>query len=167
MSNPLYQHSIVPMVKSLGNLSALLDKGAAFCAAKKIDESVLVDARLAPDMFPLSRQVQIACDTAKRCASLLGGVEAPKHEDTEKNFGELKARIKKTLDFIATVKPETTAGKENADLTVPLRQPVVMKGIDLARNFSLPNVYFHVTAAYAILRHNGVEVGKRDFLGAY
>jgi hypothetical protein len=166
MSNPLYEHSIPPMAKSLGNLSAILDKGAAFCAAKKIDESVLVNARLAPDMFPLGRQVQIACDTAKRCAGLLGGVEVPKHEDSEKSFAELKERIRKTLDFIATVKPEQVAGKENADVTVPLRQPVVMKGINLARHFSLPNVYFHVATAYDILRHNGVEVGKRDFLGS-
>ena len=166
MANPLYDHTVPALNRMLKNLSVILDKGAAFCAEKKIDEAVLVSARLAPDMFPLSRQVQIACDTAKRCAGLLGGAEVPKHEDTEKTFADLKARIAKTLDFIASVKPEAMAGKENADITVPLRQPVVMKGMALSRNFSLPNMYFHVTTAYNILRHNGVAVGKMDYLGA-
>jgi hypothetical protein len=127
---------------------------------------VLINARLAPDMFPLARQVQIACDSAKRAAGLLAGTEIPKHEDKEQTFAELKERIESTLRFIGSVKPEQMKDKENADITVPLRQPMVMKGGPFLRNFSLGNFYFHVTTAYNILRHNGVEIGKRDFLGA-
>ncbi len=166
MSNALYESSVPVFTKMLGNLSNCLDKAASFCDARKIDPGVLINSRLAPDMFPLSRQVQIACDSAKRGAGLLAGAEIPKHEDNEKTIAELKARIQSTVDFIASCKAEKMAGKDNADITVPLRQPIVMKGGAFLRNFSLPNFYFHVTAAYAILRHNGVELGKRDFLGS-
>ncbi len=165
MSNALYESTVPVFTKMLNNLSACLDKAASFCDAKKIDQAVLINSRLAPDMFPLSRQVQIACDSAKRGAGLLAGAEIPKHEDNETTIAELKARIKSTVDFIASCKADKMAGKENADITVPIRQPIVMKGGTFLRNFTLPNFYFHVTTAYAILRHNGVDLGKRDYLG--
>jgi hypothetical protein len=167
MTNALYQNSVPVFTRTLRNLSAMLDKAAAHCEAKKIDPAVLINARLAPDMFPLSRQVQIACDTAKRAAGLLAGIDVPKQEDTEQTFTQLKERIDSTIRYMASVRPEQMNDKENAEITLPLRQPVVMKGGPLLRGFSIPNFYFHVTATYAILRHNGVEIGKRDFLGAF
>ena len=152
----------------LNALSAVLDKAAAFAAAKKIDPSVLLNSRLAPDMFPLARQVQIATDLAKNGASRLAGLEPPRYEDTETTIDQLKARIAKTLAHLKTVDPEKIDAAGQRELTFPLG-PVnkgQMKADDYLNHFVLPNVYFHLTAAYSILRHCGVEIGKQDFLGA-
>ena len=152
----------------LNALSAVLDKAAAFAAAKKIDPSVLLNSRLAPDMFPLARQVQIATDLAKNGASRLAGLEPPRYEDTETTIDQLKARIAKTVAHLKTVDPEKIDAAGQRELTFPLG-PVnkgQMKADDYLNHFVLPNVYFHLTAAYAILRHCGVEIGKQDFLGA-
>ena len=152
----------------LNALSAVLDKAAAFAAAKKIDPSVLLNSRLAPDMFPLTRQVQIATDLAKNGASRLAGLEPPRYEDTETTIDQLKARIAKTVAHLKTVDPEKIDAAGQRELTFPLG-PVnkgQMKADDYLNHFVLPNVYFHLTAAYAILRHCGVEIGKQDFLGA-
>jgi hypothetical protein len=151
----------------LNALSANLDKAAAFAAAKKIDPSVLVNARLAPDMFPLSRQVQIATDQAKNGSARLAGVEAPKYEDNETTLDQLKARIAKTLAYIKTLDARQIDGAADREINFPLGpNKGQMKGADYLNHFVLPNFYFHVTTAYDILRHCGVEVGKRDFLGA-
>lgn len=153
-------------VRSLTNLATILDKAKAHCEAKKIDPQVLVSARLFPDMFPLARQVQIACDSAKLGLARLAGVHPPKNEDTESTFDELKARIASTLAFLATLKPEQFAGAETREVTFMMRnEPQKMLGLPYVQRMVLPNVFFHVTTAYNILRHNGVEVGKSDYLG--
>jgi hypothetical protein len=150
----------------LKNLSAIMAKAQAHCEAKKIDPLVLTAARLYPDMFAFARQVQICCDTAKGAVARLAGVEIPKHEDTEKSFEELQARIQKTLDFMRTVKPEQIDGSEDREIVLKLRgQDVSFKGAQYLLAFAWPNFYFHAATAYDILRHNGVEVGKADFLG--
>ena len=144
----------------------LLDKGAAFAAAKKVDPSVLVNARLAPDMFPLSRQVQIACDFAKGAVARLAGQEPPKWADTETTIDDLKARIKKTLDYINEFKPGQIDGSEDKTISLPMGgETRTFKGENYLVNVVLPNFYFHITTAYALLRHNGVEIGKFDYLG--
>jgi len=151
----------------LNALSANLDKAAAFAAAKKIDASVLVNARLAPDMFPLSRQVQIATDQAKNGSARLAGVEAPKYEDNETSIDQLKARIAKTLAYIKTLDARQIDGAADREINFPVGpNKGQMKGDDYLNHFVLPNFYFHITTAYDILRHCGVECGKRDFLGA-
>ena len=159
--------SLIPVAnRVLANLSAILDKGAAFAEAKKVEQNVLTGARLAPDMFPLSRQVQIACDMVKGAAARLGGVEVPKHEDTETTFAELKARVAKVQAFINSVPAANFSGSEDKAITLNTRRgDQHFNGLDYLRYFVLPNFYFHVTAAYAILRHNGVELGKSDFIG--
>jgi hypothetical protein len=152
----------------LNALLAVLDKAAAFAAAKKIDPSVLLNTRLAPDMFPLTRQVQIATDLAKNGASRLAGLEPPRYEDTETTIDQLKARIAKTVAHLKTLDPKKIDAAGQRELTFPLG-PVnkgQMKADDYLNHFVLPNVYFHLTAAYAILRHCGVDIGKQDFLGA-
>lgn len=167
MSNAMYDHSIPVFVKMLTNLSALLDKAAKHCEAKKIDPNALLSARLFPDMFPLTRQVQIATDQAKGGAARLAGVEIPKYEDTEKSFDDLKARIAKTVEFVKGIKPEQVADSAGRDITLPIGpNTITFKGEWYAKHFVLPNLYFHVTTAYNLLRHNGVEVGKRDFIGS-
>ncbi len=166
MSVSLYDLSIPPMVLALSNLSALLDKAAAHSEAKKIDPKVLPAARLIADMFPLSRQVQIACDTAKGAAARLAGVEPPKHEDNETTLAELKARIAKTIDFVGSIKAAQLAGAESREIVLKFpNQTLTFSGLDYLRKFVLPNLYFHVTTAYALLRQNGVDIGKRDYLG--
>jgi uncharacterized protein len=151
----------------LNALSANLDKAAAFAAAKKIDPSVLVNMRLAPDMFPLSRQVQIATDQAKNGSARLAGVEAPKYEDNETTIDQLKARITKTLAFLKTLDVRQIDGSIDREINFPVGpNKGQMKGDDYLNHFVLPNFYFHITTAYNILRHCGVEIGKRDFLGA-
>ena len=166
MQLSMYQASAPVFVKVLTNLSAILKKGADFCAAKKIEPSVLVNGRLAPDMFALARQVQIATDQAKGCVARLSGAQPPSYADTETTFDELQARIAKTIEFVKTFKPEQIDGSEERDIELKAGPQVLnFKGQDYLLNFVLPNVYFHVTTAYAILRHNGVEIGKRDFLG--
>jgi hypothetical protein len=162
----MYQASAPRFAAMLKNLSGLLDKAQAHCEAKKIDPLVLTGARLYPDMFPLSRQVQIACDAAKGALARLAGVEIPKHEDTEKTFEELKGRINKTLEFMATLKAPQIDGSEEKEVVLKLRgKDVSFKGQPYLLGFAYPNFYFHVATTYAILRHNGVEVGKGDFLG--
>jgi uncharacterized protein len=152
----------------LSALSAVLDKAAAFASAKKIDESVLLNYRLAPDMFALTRQVQIACDMAKNGAARLAGMEPPKFEDNETSIEQLKTRIGKTIAFLKTVDASSINGSGEREITFPLgpTNKGHMKGVDFLNHFVLPNFYFHLTAAYAIARHCGVELGKRDFLGA-
>lgn len=168
MSFTLSQASLPAFEIGLSALSAVLDKGAAFAAAKKIDESVLLNYRLAPDMFALTRQVQIACDMAKNGAARLSGIEPPKFEDTETSVEQLKARIAKTQAFLKTVDAASIDGSAEREITFPLgpTNKGHMKGIDFLNHFVLSNFYFHLTAAYAILRHCGVDLGKRDFLGA-
>ena len=167
MSISMYQASAPRFANTLHNLAAILDKAKSHAAAKKIDEQVLTSARLYPDMFALARQVQVACDTAKGAVARLAGVEIPKHEDTEKTFDELKERIARTLAFIATVTAAQIDGTEDREIVLKLRgNDVPFKGLQYLLGFAWPNFYFHVTTAYDILRHNGVELGKPDFIGA-
>jgi len=168
MSFSMSKASLPALEISLNALSAILDKAEAFAAAKKIDPSVLLNTRLAPDMFPLTRQVQIATELAKNGGARLAGVEPPRYEDKETTIPELKARIAKTIAFLKTLDTKQIDAASDRQLTFPLG-PVnkgEMKGDDYLNHFMLPNVYFHVTAAYAILRHCGLEIGKQDFLGA-
>jgi len=167
MSISMYQASAQRFVNTLKNLSAILDKAQAHADAKKIEPRVLTAARLYPDMFPMSRQVQSACDTAKGAVARLAGVEVPVHEDTEQTFEELKARIAKTIAFINTIKPEQVDGSDDKEVVLKFRTgEVKFKGMQYLLGQALPNFYFHVTTAYNILRHNGVEVGKKDYIGA-
>ena len=166
MNLSMYQASAPRFASTLNNLAAILDKAKAHAEAKKIDELVLTSSRLYPDMFALARQVQVACDTAKGAMARLAGVEIPKHEDTEKTFDELKARIAKTVAFIETFKPAQVDGTEDKELTIKLGpREVNWKGMQYLLGFALPNFYFHAATAYDILRHNGVELAKRDFIG--
>jgi len=167
MTISMYQASAPRFAHTLKNLSAVLDKAQAHCDAKKIDPLVLTGARLYPDMFAFARQVQVSCDTAKGALARLAAVEIPKHEDTEKTFEELQARIAKTLEFIGSVKPAQIDGSEEKEIVLKLRgKDVSFKGQAYLLGFAWPNFYFHVATAYNILRHNGVEIGKSDFLGA-
>jgi hypothetical protein len=163
----MYQASAPRFANILRNLSAILDKAQAHAEARKIEPAALTQARLYPDMLPLVRQVQIACDTAKGAVARLAGLEVPKHEDTEQTFAELKARIAKTLDFVESAKPAQLDGAEEKEITLKMRgQDVKYKGLQYLLGHAYPNFYFHVTTAYNILRHNGVELGKRDYIGA-
>jgi uncharacterized protein len=162
----LYEVSIPIFTLSLSNLSAILDKAQSYAEAKKVDPKVMPQARLIVDMLPLSAQIQIACDTAKGAAARLAGIAVPKHEDTEATLGDLKARVAKTLDFIKTIKPEQLQGAETREIVLQFPQTTLkFNGINYLTNFVLPNFFFHVTMAYALLRKNGVDLGKRDFLG--
>jgi len=166
MTLSMYQASIPAFIRILNNLSAILDKAAAHAEAKKIEPSVLINARLAPDMFPLSRQIQIATDGVKGCAARLSGAEPPSYPDTESTFPELKARIAKTVAYLQSFKPAQIDGSEERKVTIKLRgQDVTFVGRPYLFEFVIPNFYFHVTTAYDILRHSGVEIGKMDFLG--
>jgi hypothetical protein len=166
MTISMYQASAPRFASTLKNLSAVLDKAQAHCDAKKIDPLVLTGARLYPDMFAFARQVQVACDTAKGALARLAAVEIPRHEDTEKTFEELKARIAKTVAFIETFKPAQIDGTEDKDYVIKLGpREVQWKGMQYLLGFALPNFYFHAATAYDILRHNGVELVKRDFIG--
>jgi hypothetical protein len=150
----------------LGNLSHLLEKGQAYAQTRKFDPQVLVTYRLAPDMLPFSRQIQIACDAAKNGVARISGVEAPKFEDNEATFDELRARIAKTLAWLDTVPAEKLNGTEDKDITFPVGRESTrtMKAEAYLKHWVLPNLFFHVTTAYAILRHNGVDLGKADYL---
>ena len=152
----------------LNALTGVLDKAAAFAATKKLDPAVLPQWRLAPDMFALARQVQVVCDQAKNGGARLAGIEPPRYEDTEKTIDELKARVAKTLAFVKALDAKQIDAAADREITFPLgpNNKGHMKGDDYLNQFVLPNFYFHLTAAYAILRHRGVEIGKRDFLGA-
>jgi len=163
----LYQLTVVQFSKALNSLNAILDKGAAHAEAKKFDVSVLLNARLAPDQFNLIRQVQIACDTAKLgVARLIGKTDAaPVHADVETTLPELKARIQAVLDYLATVGPEAFEGAAERHISQPRWEGKYLTGTEFAIEHAVPNIYFHITTTYAILRHNGVEVGKKDYLG--
>jgi uncharacterized protein len=162
----MYQASAPRFAAFLRNLSGLLDKAQAHCEAKKIEPLALTQFRLYPDMFPLTRQVQIACDTAKGAVARLAGLEIPKHEDTEQSFAELKARIAKTVDFVESVSAAKLDGTDAKEIVLKMRgQDVKFTGLAYLLDFAYPNFYFHLTTVYNILRHNGVEIGKRDFLG--
>ena len=168
MAISMYRASIPVLLQMLPALSGILDKAAAFAAAKKVEPSVLLNSRLAPDMFPLTRQVQIATDFAKGLAARLAGQEPPKYADNETTIDELKARIAKTIAYIKEVKPAQIDGSEEREISLMLGgQPRSFKGENYLVAFALPNFFFHVTAAYTILRHNGVEIGKTDFLGSF
>ncbi len=166
MTTSLYDFTIPALTRALTNLSRQLEKAHAHAAQKKTDFAAFAESRLIADMRPLSSQIQIACDNAKGAAARLAGVDAPRHEDTEKTYEELQARIAKTLDFINGIKPEQFAGAESREIV--LKFPVLtlkFSGQDYVTKFLLPNFYFHVSMAYALLRKNGVELGKGDFLG--
>jgi len=166
MSLSMYQASIPVFIRQLNNLSTILGIAAAHAEEKKIEQSVFLNARLAPDMFPLSRQVQIACDSAKGGAALLAGIEAPSHADDESSFAELQARIAKTLAFLQGIGAAQIDGSEARTISLKRRdKETLFQGQAFLLDHVLPNFYFHLTTAYAILRHNGVAIGKRDFLG--
>ena len=166
MKISMHQASAPRFANTLRNLSAILDKAQAFSDARKLDPAALPGSRLIVDMFPLSRQVQIACDTAKGAVARLAGVEIPKHEDTEQSLAELKARIAKTIDFIESVPAAKLDGSEEREVVLKQRgQDVKFNGLQYLFGHALPNFYFHVVTAYGILRANGVELGKRDYIG--
>ena len=166
MTISMHQASAPRFANTLKNLSAILDKAQAHADAKKLEPKVFASARLFPDMFPMARQVQAACDAAKGAVARLAGVAIPAHEDTEQTFEELKARIAKTIAFIQTVQPAQIDGSEEREVVLKMRSgEVKFKGMQYLLGHALPNFYFHVTTAYNILRHNGVEVGKRDYIG--
>lgn len=163
----MYQASVPQFIRTLGSLKVILNKAAAHAAAKKIDESVLVNARLFPDMLPLSAQVQIATDFARGTGARLAGSEPPKIEDKEQSFAELTARVDVAIAFLRTLSSAQIDGSETREITRSIRgTPTTFTGLNYLIQYSLPNFYFHVTTAYAILRHNGVEVGKADYIGA-
>jgi hypothetical protein len=167
MSISMYDFSVPVLTRGLTNLSAILDKAAAHATTKKFDSAVLASSRLFPDMHPLSRQVQIACDTAKGAAARLANVEIPKHEDTEVTLAELKARIAKTVDFLKTITAAQLKDAESRNIEIKFPNGSwKFTGIDYLTGFVLPNFYFHTSMVYALLRKSGVEVGKGDFLGA-
>ncbi|HEY0561800.1 MAG TPA: DUF1993 domain-containing protein [Methylophilus sp.] len=162
----MYELSLTPLKRALNNLSNLLKKGEAYAIAKEVDPSVLLNARLFVDMYPLTRQVQIATDMSKGAAARLAGVEIPKYEDNETSFAELQARIAKTIAFLDSIEAEQLEGSETKPVTITIRKvDLTFTGLDYVLKWVMPNVYFHVTTSYNILRHNGVALGKSDFLG--
>lgn len=162
----LYDVSMPIFTLSLNNLAAILDKAETHADTKKIDPKVLPQARLIADMLPLSAQIQIACDTAKGAGARLAGMAVPKHEDTEATIADLKARVAKTLDFIKSIKPGQFEGAEARQIVLEFPNGTLkFTGVTYLTNFALPNFFFHVTMAYALLRKDGVDLGKRDFLG--
>jgi hypothetical protein len=166
MAISMYDASVPRFAAMLKNLSAILDKAEAHAAARKIDPLNFTQARLFPDMLPFTRQVQIACDTAKGAAARLAGIDNPKHDDTEKTFAELKGRIDRTLAFIEGVPREKIDGSEAREVVLQQRGGEVRyKGQQYLLGVAWPNFYFHVTTAYALLRHGGVELAKKDFIG--
>ena len=168
MTISMYDASVPVFKQMLGSLSAILDKAEAYATARKIDPAALLQARLYPDMFPLTRQVQIAADFAKGACARLAGVEVPRYDDNEASFADLKQRIAKTIAFIEGLPREAIAHSEDRDITLTVAgNPMEFKGQAYLLHWALSNFYFHATTAYGILRHNGLEIGKRDFIGAY
>lgn len=166
MAVSMSQISLPVFVRHLTGLAGCLKKAQALYAEKKYDEATLVSYRFFPDMFSFARQVQAATDHAKNCAALLAGVEAPKYEDNEKSLTDLIARVEKTIAYLNSLKPAQIDGTEEKPVTVKLRdRELNYKGLELLQKRTLPNFFFHCTTAYDILRHNGVEIGKRDFMG--
>lgn len=167
MAVSMHQISAPIFVRQLNGVANCLKKAQALYAEKKYDEATLLAYRFYPDMFSFAKQVQIATDHARNCTALLAGLESPKYEDNEKSLAELVARVEKTVAWLNTVKPAQVDGTEGKTVTVKMRdREMNFTGLDLLQNRSLPNFYFHITTAYDILRHNGVELGKRDFMGA-
>jgi hypothetical protein len=162
----LYEITIPQFTKMLQNLNKILDKAALYAEAKKFDSEVLLNDRLFPDQFNFIRQIQIACDTAKLGASRLTGKEAPTHEDKEKTLPELKARIESVITYLGTFSESDFKGAEERKISQPRWEGKYLTGKEFVLQHALPNLYFHITTAYSILRHNGVEVGKKDYLGA-
>lgn len=166
MNLSMYQASVPVFIHMLQNLREFLKKGELYAEQKMFPPEVLTNGRLAPDMFPLSRQVQIATDIARRGTARLAGIEAPAFEDNENSFADLYARIDKTIEFLKSIKPEQVDGSDEKPISFEVRGHTLnFFGMGMLLNFSLPNVYFHITTAYNILRHNGVGLGKIDFLG--
>ena len=166
MNISMYQASVPVFIRMLDNLAAILEKAAAHAEARKIDPAVLVASRLYPDMFPLVKQVQIASDAAKGGAARLAQMEPPAYEDNEATLADLVARLRRTVDYLRTIKAEQVDGSEDRTVTWKTRTATKeMQGMPYLLNHVLPNLYFHVATAYAILRHNGVEIGKGDYLG--
>ena len=167
MSITMHSASVPVFVRMLTNLGQWLDKAEAHAASRKFDTSVYLSARLAPDMLPFTRQIQIACDGAKFAVARLAGVESPKFEDNETSFAELRERVRKVLDYVQSVPAAQIDGTEEKDIVIPRRDgSTTMKGEAYLKHFVLPNFYFHLTTTYALLRHYGVDLGKMDFLGA-
>lgn len=163
----MYESSVPVLMRMLNNLCGILEKAAAHAEAKKIDPSVLIHARLYPDMFDLCRQVQIACDHAKGCGARLAGMEPPKYEDTETTFSQLIERVRKTSSFLNSLTADQFEGSEDRTVTLNMRGNTMnFNGTSYLLNMAMPNFYFHMTTAYDILRHCGVEVGKKDFAGS-
>jgi hypothetical protein len=162
-----YDATVPAFLQILGSLTGILTKAEVHCKAKNIQPDVLLGARLYPDMFPLTRQIQFACDFAAKGCARLTQSEVPSTPDTEKTFDELKARLARTIDYVKTFKPEAFEGAEARDVSVPVgpTNTMTLKGQQFLNNFAFPNFYFHAATAHGILRHNGVEIGKRDFLG--
>jgi hypothetical protein len=166
MTFSIYDASIPPMIHMLGSLSKILDKAVAQAKSEDKDLQSLLDARLAPDMHPLTRQIQIVSDSAKGCAARLAGIEPPSFPDAEQTFPELHARIAKTIEYLKSIKPEQLAGAETRAITLKTPQRTLeFTGRDFVTLFALPNFYFHATTAYALLRHSGITIGKMDYLG--
>ena len=166
MSISLYKASVPVFIHGLGNLVTLLEKATAHAAAKKFDPTILVNSRLFPDMLPLVAQIRIATDGVKGAAARLSGQEPPVFEDNEQTMPELIARLQKTIDYLKTFKAEQIDGAEDRQIQLKIGgHTLSFKGLDYLLTFVIPNFYFHVTTAYNILRHNGVEIGKQDYLG--
>jgi hypothetical protein len=160
-------HACIPLLtKMLGNLETIVDKAIAHAAARKIDDAAFVEARLFPDMFTFARQIRIATDMAKGAGARLAGIDIPKFDDHEKTLPELKARLRKAIDFLQTLTPAQIDGSENKTISLTAGgNSFTFKGVDYLQSWVLPNFFFHVTTAYNLLRHGGVEIGKMDFLG--
>ena len=167
MSISMHSASAPVFNRMLTNLLTWLDKAEAHAAARKFDANNFLAMRLAPDMLPFTRQIQIASDSAKACMARLAGVEAPKWDDNEATLDELRARVRKTIDYVNSFSAAQIDGSEEREILVPRRtsEPLVFRGEDFLKHYALPNLYFHVTTAYALLRHGGVEIGKGDYLG--
>ena len=167
MNISMYQASVPRFVNILGNLSNILDKAQAHVDAKKLDPATLTSYRLFPDMLPMTKQIQIACDTAKGVVARLAGMEIPAYEDNEQTLADLKARVARTIAFVQTLTPGQIDGTEDKDIVIKRGDKETRyKGMQFLLGHALPNFYFHVTTAYNILRHNGIEIGKRDYLGS-
>ena len=168
MSITMYQASVPQFIRMLGNLKGILEKAAAHAAARKIDESVLLNARLFPDMFALTRQVQIATDFARGTGARLAGIEPPAVADNEQSFAELVARLDAAIAYLHTLPAVKIDGSETREISRKIRGvEKTFAGIDYLIQYALPNFYFHLATAYAILRHNGIEIGKPDFVGTF
>lgn len=167
MSLSMHAASVPVFVRMLGNLLTWLDKAEAHAQARKFDVNNFVGLRLAPDMLPFSRQIQIATDTAKGCVARLAGLEVPKWDDNEATFDDLRARVRKAIDYVQSIPPSQIDGSEQREIVLPMRSgdPLRFTGENYVRFWVLPNFFFHVTTAYALLRHGGVEIGKGDYLG--